>query len=46
MSELVSNTDRVIAGTPFSILKNKREEQRHKATNLFTNHASSGNIIP
>ena len=30
VSELVSNTDRVIAGTPFSILKNKREGQSQK----------------
>ena len=35
-SELVSNTDRVIAGTPFSILRGKNQQKKeYKATNLF-----------
>ncbi len=40
-SELVSNTDRVIAGTPFSILRGKQQKKEYKATNLFASDSQT-----
>ena len=41
-SDLVSNTDRVVAGTPFSILRGKQQQKKeYKATNLFASDSQT-----
>ena len=40
-SDLVSNTDRVVAGTPFSILRGKQQKKEYKATNLFASDSQT-----
>lgn len=39
---MVSNTDRVVAGTPFSILRGKQQQKKeYKATNLFASDSQT-----